>query len=236
MAIDPVCGMTVDEATARSGVRDGNMPFSAAMAAGGRSSPLQPQPTSACQSWRHRTTRLRNAAAAPGPSSLPREPRGPSTPARCTRRSSRSGPAPARSAAWTWSRRRSRLDAGDDDPELRGMTRRFWIAAALTLPVFLAVDAADARRAGRSLAGRRRRSRGCSWCSPRRSCSGPAGRSSSGASASFVHRPPQHVHADRHRHRRRLPLQPRRGAVPGADSAPVPARRRRCRCTSRRRR
>jgi Cu+-exporting ATPase len=29
------------------------------------------------------------------------------------------------------------LDAGDDDPELRGMTRRFWIAAALTLPVFL---------------------------------------------------------------------------------------------------
>jgi Cu+-exporting ATPase len=29
------------------------------------------------------------------------------------------------------------LDTGDDDPELRGMTRRFWIAAALTLPVFL---------------------------------------------------------------------------------------------------
>jgi Cu+-exporting ATPase len=29
------------------------------------------------------------------------------------------------------------LDAGDDEPELRGMTRRFWIAAALTLPVFL---------------------------------------------------------------------------------------------------
>jgi Cu+-exporting ATPase len=27
--------------------------------------------------------------------------------------------------------------AGDDDPELRGMARRFWIAAALTLPVFL---------------------------------------------------------------------------------------------------
>ena len=29
------------------------------------------------------------------------------------------------------------LDAGDDDTELRGMTRRFWIAAAVTLPVFL---------------------------------------------------------------------------------------------------
>ena len=29
------------------------------------------------------------------------------------------------------------LDARDDDPELRGMARRFWIAAALTLPVFL---------------------------------------------------------------------------------------------------
>jgi Cu+-exporting ATPase len=30
-----------------------------------------------------------------------------------------------------------KLDAGDDDPELRSMVRRFWIAAALTLPVFL---------------------------------------------------------------------------------------------------
>jgi len=29
------------------------------------------------------------------------------------------------------------LDAGDDDPELRSMAQRFWIAAALTLPVFL---------------------------------------------------------------------------------------------------
>jgi Cu+-exporting ATPase len=29
------------------------------------------------------------------------------------------------------------LDAGDDNPELRSMTRRFWIAASLSLPVFL---------------------------------------------------------------------------------------------------
>jgi Cu+-exporting ATPase len=29
------------------------------------------------------------------------------------------------------------LDTGEDDHELRGMVRRFWIAAALTLPVFL---------------------------------------------------------------------------------------------------
>jgi Cu+-exporting ATPase len=51
-------------------------------------------------------------------------------------RSGRSGPAPARSAAWRWSRCWSRPTAGPN-PELIDMTRRFWIGLALTLPVFV---------------------------------------------------------------------------------------------------
>ena len=43
----------------------------------------------------------------------------------------------ARSAEWPWSRRRFPPATLEDDSELIDMTRRFWIGAALTLPVFL---------------------------------------------------------------------------------------------------
>ena len=53
-----------------------------------------------------------------------------STPARCIRRSARSAPAPARSAAWR-SSPRSSPPTTRPNPELADMTRRFWIGLAL---------------------------------------------------------------------------------------------------------
>ena len=134
-----------------------------------------------------------------------------STPARCIRRSGRSAPAPARSAAWRWSRCSRRRERGPESTSLIDMTRRFWIGLALAA-------------AGRS------RSRWAAICS--------ASTISSAAATSnwiqlllatpvvlwagwpfFVrgwqslrHAQPQHVHADRDGHRRGLALQRRRDA------------------------
>ena len=55
-----------------------------------------------------------------------------STPARCIPKSSRTIPAIARSAAWRWNRRPSTPATDEEEnAELRDMTRRFWIGAAL---------------------------------------------------------------------------------------------------------
>ena len=94
------------------------------------------------------------------------------------------------------------------DPELVDMTRRFWIALALTLPLVV-LDM------GQHLSGRH-------WLDPQLSNLDPArardaGRAVGGLAvlrARLAVRglaQPQHVHADRARHRRRLGLQPRRG-------------------------
>ena len=63
-------------------------------------------------------------------------PKARSTPARCIPRSARTGRAPARSAAWRWSRRSVTADTGPN-PELVDMTRRFWIGLVLAVPVFV---------------------------------------------------------------------------------------------------
>ena len=107
--------------------------------------------------------------------------RGSNTPARCIPRSSATRPAPARSAAWRSSRGRSTMEDAPN-PELVDMTRRMWIAAAAR-PA--GVRARDGRHGARHGARRPRRHRGSptgsAWCARRRSCSGPAGRSSSAA-------------------------------------------------------
>ena len=70
----------------------------------------------------------------------------------------------------------------DRTPSCVDMTRRFWVSAALTLPVARARDGRDAARAARcSTRSPRGCSSGCSSCSPRRSSCGAAGRSSSAA-------------------------------------------------------
>ena len=106
------------------------------------------------------------------------------------------------------------------------MTRRFWVSAALTLPLFVfamseMLPGGPARRRCRPSAGRH----GCSCCWPRRWCCGAAGRSSSAAGRSIVHAQPQHVHADRARHGRRLHVYSVVATLaPGVFPAPSAAR------------
>ena len=59
----------------------------------------------------------------------------PSIPVRCTRRSARWGPGSCPICGMALEPEQVSLDDAPD-PELADMTRRFWIALALTLPVF----------------------------------------------------------------------------------------------------
>ena len=113
-AIDPVCGMRVDPATAkhRLNIAARNICFAVPAAA----NVLKP-------------TR-KNSSAANRPS--PRHRPAPSTPVRCIRRYDKSVREAVRSAAWRWSPNKFR-STRRRDPELLDMTRRFWIALALTL-------------------------------------------------------------------------------------------------------
>ena len=58
------------------------------------------------------------------------------TPARCTRKLCKSARESVRNAEWRLSRKIISLD-DKPDPEFIDMKRRFWISAALTLPVFI---------------------------------------------------------------------------------------------------
>ena len=101
----------------------------------------------------------------------------PNGPARCTRRSC----ATARQLPdLRHGARADRPSAGDaDNPELRDMTRRFWVSVALSVPVW----SSSRWRACRGAAAlpSPRRGLGRSWSWPRRWCCGAAGRSSSAA-------------------------------------------------------
>ena len=102
------------------------------------------------------------------------------------------------------------------NPELVDMTRRFWISAALSLPLFIAGDVGHA--AGPTLAAfssRRVCSRGFSSSSPRRWCSGAAGRSIERGWHSIVNRSLNMFTLDRHRRGRGLSVQRRGNSLPG---------------------
>ena len=99
-----------------------------------------------------------------------------------------------------------------ENPELRDMTRRFWVGVGAVGAAAGHGDGRACRRRHARCADRAHSRSGCSWRSRRRSCCGAAGRSSSAAGQSLRQPPPEHVHADRARHRRRLSLQPRRDA------------------------
>ncbi len=69
-----------------------------------------------------------------------------------------------------------------ENPELRDMTRRFWVAVVLTVPLLVLAMGRDARRRlARSACCRPARAPGSSCCWRRRSCCGAAGRSSCAA-------------------------------------------------------
>jgi P-type Cu+ transporter len=133
MATDPICGMTVDEQTAINAVRAGVTSYFCCegcrrkfLGAGLLSiSPLAPAPGSSC-CGSHRPAGVRAPARADAIYTCPMHPE-----------IEQVGPGACPKCGMDLEPKTLQLDAGDDDPEIRGMTRRFWIAAALTLPVFL---------------------------------------------------------------------------------------------------
>ena len=126
MATDPICGMTVDEKTARSAVRDGVTFFFCSEGClrkfTGDAAPAATPPC--CGS--HRPAAKAPAGRADVIYTCPMHPE-----------IEQVGPGSCPKCGMDLEPKTVQLDAGEDDPELRSMTRRFWIAAALTLPVFL---------------------------------------------------------------------------------------------------
>ena len=129
-----------------------------------------------------------------------------STPARCIRRSCRSDPGDCPICGMALEPADVTADAEDRTPSCRDMTRRFWIGAR--------ADRAGvrARRWRRTLAGPQLAAASCRTTSRLAAVRardagravGRVGRSSSAPRRSLRHAQPQHVHADRDRHRRRL--------------------------------
>ena len=112
MAIDPVCGMTVDETTAESAVRDGVTFFFCCKGCRRKFLGEVPPAAPAADAGAIYTCPMHPEIEQIGPGACPKcgmdlEPK--TLPA----------------------------GGGEDDPELRRMSRRLWIAAVLTLPVFL---------------------------------------------------------------------------------------------------
>lgn len=128
MAIDPICGMTVDEKTARSAVRDGVASYFCSEGCRrkftGDAPPAAPAASPCCGS--HRPAAAPATARADAIYTCPMHPE-----------VEQVGPGACPKCGMDLEPKTLQLDAGDDDPELRSMARRFWIAAALTLPVFL---------------------------------------------------------------------------------------------------
>jgi len=133
MATDPICGMSVDERTAMTAVRDGVTSYFCSEGCRrkfmGDALPAilssSPSPASPCCG-------SRRPAAAPATGradaiyTCPMHPE-----------IEQVGPGSCPKCGMDLEPKTLQLDTNDDDPELRGMNRRFWIAAALTLPVFL---------------------------------------------------------------------------------------------------
>ncbi len=122
MAIDPICGMTVDEKTARSAVRDGVTYYFCAEGCRRKfTGDVDVLPLSVPAATRH---------SAPGRADVlyicPMHPE-----------IEQVGPGSCPKCGMDLEPKTLQPDAGEDDHELRGMVRRFWVAAALTLPVFL---------------------------------------------------------------------------------------------------
>ena len=113
MAIDPICGMTVDERTAISAERDGETFYFCNPRCREKfltQAPSRPEP----------------AAGAEAIYTCPMHPeieqRGPGTCPKC---------------GMALEPKVVSADVPEDDSELRDMTRRFWVATALAVPVLL---------------------------------------------------------------------------------------------------
>jgi Cu+-exporting ATPase len=124
MAIDPICGMTVDERTARRAVRDGVSYYFCA---------------EGCRRRFLGDDLL--TIASPGPCCGSRRPVAgpPDAIYTCPMHPEieQVGPGACPKCGMDLEPKTFQGDAGEGEAELRGMARRFWIAAALALPVFL---------------------------------------------------------------------------------------------------
>ena len=134
LAKDPVCGMSVDPATAKHKAEHAGAIYY--FCSGGCrekfvADPVRflAQPAHAPAAHAHGHAHY--ASAAPSPKPGGRDLHLPDA----SRRSGRTIPEAARSAAWRSSRKRPRRATGPSE-ELADMTRRFWIALALSIPVF----------------------------------------------------------------------------------------------------
>ena len=126
MATDPICGMTVDEQTATSALRDGVTSYFCSEGCRRKfmAAEFFPMAASCCGS--HHPTAKAPAGRADAIYTCPMHPE-----------IEQVGPGACPKCGMDLEPKTLQLDSGDDDPELRGLARRFWIAAALTLPVFL---------------------------------------------------------------------------------------------------
>lgn len=126
MATDPICGMTVDEQTATSALRDGVTSYFCSDGCRRKfvAATFLPMAAACCGS--HLPTAKAPAGRVDAiytcPMHLEIEQVGPGACPKC---------------GMDLEPKTLQLDSEDDDSELRGLARRFWIAAALTLPLFL---------------------------------------------------------------------------------------------------
>ncbi len=127
MPTDPICGMHVDERTARSAVRDGITSYFCSEGCRrkflGETPPDSP---ASCCGAKHPNA-VPRVAPAGAVYTCPMHPE-----------VEQVGPGSCPKCGMDLEPKTLHLDTGADDAELRGMARRFGIAAMLTLPVFLA--------------------------------------------------------------------------------------------------
>ena len=126
MATDPVCGMTVDERTARSAVRDGITSYFCSEGCRRKFMGDEPPAAPAACCGSHRPTAVPAAGPPDAIYTCPMHPE-----------IEQVGPGACPKCGMDLEPKTLQLDDGKGDAELRGMARRLWIAAVLTLPVFL---------------------------------------------------------------------------------------------------
>src|SRR5687768_2487037 len=123
MAIDPICGMTVDASAARSAARDGRTWYFCSEHCRQKFMAETAPPKPCCHAEKEQKPAERKQQ--PGVYTCPMHPEieqdGPGSCPICGMDLEPKVSQPGR----------------EDDSELRSMTRRFWVALALTIPVFL---------------------------------------------------------------------------------------------------
>jgi len=129
MATDPICGMTVDEKTASTAIRDGITFYFCSEGCRQKFMGELPQAATPSCCGSHPAPAAKGTATVGRADAVYTCPMHPEI--------EQIGPGACPKCGMDLEPKTLQAGDGADDPELRGMARRFWIAAALTLPVFL---------------------------------------------------------------------------------------------------